>query len=47
MSVSNRLDDGKSEAVSIGLSDTLAADLLERLEESLHLGWWYHRGRCW
>jgi hypothetical protein len=36
-------DDGQAEPVSVRVSDTLAADLLQRLKEPLDLSGWDHR----
>ena len=37
------LDDGQAKPVSISVADTLAADLLQRLEEPLDLSRWHYR----
>src|SRR6266496_3540233 len=35
-------DDGQAKSVSVGVSDALAAELLEGLEKTLDLAWWDH-----
>ena len=43
VSLGNRPDDRQAKAMAVRVSDTFAADLLERLQEALDLGGRHHR----